>query len=301
MREANRKQAMVPEGAVPLDPVGTAPGPGGAGGRAGRDRPARAAARAAADVGGGGGDRAGAGGAGAGDAAARLHDADVRGARVGNRQEPARDGGRRGSSWSAVEITTCLRRGEIEIDVRYRDEAAAVAEAVREGLARAPPRETFSLDGETIDAQVATLLLGHRLAPGGVLQRRPAGGADHRSGRRLGVLRRRRRRLLERGQGGAARGRSGADRGQGGGLAGGRRGDGDRRAGALRRRRRGLDHRHRRSRRRQRGEAGRLRLLQRPPRRRDQHRPRPGDPRRPRRHPRTLGPGRDAPAAAAAR
>ena len=34
----------------------------------------------------------------------------------------------------AVEITTCLRRGEIEIDVRYRDEAAAVADAVREGL-----------------------------------------------------------------------------------------------------------------------------------------------------------------------
>ena len=41
-----------------------------------------------------------------------------------------------------------------------------------------------------------------------------------------------------------------------------------RRAGALRRRRRGRDHRHRRARRRHRGEAGRLRLLRRPPRRR---------------------------------
>ena len=64
----------------------------------------------------------------------------------------------------SVEVTTCLRRGEIEIDVRYRDEAEAVAEAVREGLMRRHPRETFSVDGETIDAQVATLLLGHKLA-----------------------------------------------------------------------------------------------------------------------------------------
>ena len=43
--------------------------------------------------------------------------------------------------------------------------------------------------------------------------------------------------------------RPGADRGEGRGLAGGGRGDGDRGAGALRRRRRGLDHRHRRARR----------------------------------------------------
>jgi PncC family amidohydrolase len=63
----------------------------------------------------------------------------------------------------AVEITTCLRRGEIEIDVRFRDETAGVAEAVRDGLAQRHQRETFSVDGETVDSQVATLLLGHRL------------------------------------------------------------------------------------------------------------------------------------------
>jgi nicotinamide-nucleotide amidase len=68
-----------------------------------------------------------------------------------------------GIDLGAVEITTCLRRGEIEIDVRYRDEAAAVAEAVRDGLARRHPRETFSLNGETIDQQVAALLRGRRL------------------------------------------------------------------------------------------------------------------------------------------
>jgi len=69
-----------------------------------------------------------------------------------------------GVELDAVEITTCLRRGEIEIDVRYRDQAEAVAEAIRAGLVERHRRETFSLDGETIDAQVATLLLGRRLA-----------------------------------------------------------------------------------------------------------------------------------------
>ena len=68
-----------------------------------------------------------------------------------------------GLELGAVEITTCLRKGEIEIDVRYRDEATSVAESVREGLVQRHRRETFSLDGETIDAQVATLLLGRRL------------------------------------------------------------------------------------------------------------------------------------------
>jgi nicotinamide-nucleotide amidase len=68
-----------------------------------------------------------------------------------------------GVDLGAVEITTCLRRGEIEIDVRYRDETVAVAEQVRAGLAERHRRETFSLEGETIDAQVARLLEGHRL------------------------------------------------------------------------------------------------------------------------------------------
>jgi nicotinamide-nucleotide amidase len=62
-----------------------------------------------------------------------------------------------------VEITTCLRRGEIEIDVRYRDEAAGVAEEVRQRLAGRHARETFSLNGETVDEQVAKLLEGRTL------------------------------------------------------------------------------------------------------------------------------------------
>jgi len=69
-----------------------------------------------------------------------------------------------GVELEAVEITTCLRRGEIEIDVRYRAEAAPVAEAVRAGLVDRHTRHLFSLDGETIDTQLARLLEGHKLA-----------------------------------------------------------------------------------------------------------------------------------------
>ena len=79
-----------------------------------------------------------------------------------------------------MEVTTCLRRGEIEIDVRYRDEGAATAEAVRAGLAERHPAQLFSEDGETIDSQVAKLLAGHRLGlaescSGGLLAARITG------------------------------------------------------------------------------------------------------------------------------
>ena len=160
--EANRKQAMVPVGSIALDPEGTAPGlvvPAGERvvivlpGPPRELRPMWSAAVAAGPV-----------------------------REVLSRSTPLRaytlrmfgvpeseiakslreiEGG--GTELHMVEITTCLRRGEIEIDVRYRDEAAAVAEAVREGLVERHRRETFSLDGSTVDTQVAELLKGHRL------------------------------------------------------------------------------------------------------------------------------------------
>jgi nicotinamide-nucleotide amidase len=90
----------------------------------------------------------------------------------------------------AVEVTTCLRRGEIEIDVRWREETEATAMAVRDGLQRRHRRETFSLDGSTIDDQVAALLKGHRLGlaescSGGLLAARItnlAGASDYFAG-----------------------------------------------------------------------------------------------------------------------
>jgi nicotinamide-nucleotide amidase len=163
LMEANRKQAMVPEGAVALDPVGTAPGlvvPAGEQvvvvlpGPPRELQPMWEAAVETLPV------RELLGRA----TPLRGYTMRMFGVPESEIAKSLREMEADGVALGAVEITTCLRRGEIEIDVRYRDEALSVAEQVREGLLRRHPRETFSLDGETIDAQVATLLLGHRLA-----------------------------------------------------------------------------------------------------------------------------------------
>ncbi|HWO46589.1 MAG TPA: competence/damage-inducible protein A [Solirubrobacterales bacterium] len=163
LMEANRKQAMVPEGATPLDPVGTAPGlvvPAGERvvvvlpGPPRELQPMWSAAVETAPV------------RGILERAAPLRAYTMRmfGVPESEIAKSLREMEAEGLELGAVEVTTCLRKGEIEIDVRYRDEASEVAEAVREGLVKRHREETFSLDGETIDAQVATLLLGHRLA-----------------------------------------------------------------------------------------------------------------------------------------
>jgi competence/damage-inducible protein CinA-like protein len=162
VREANRKQAMVPEGSTPLDPVGTAPGlvvP--ADGRVvvvlpGPPRELQPMWPAAVET----------------EPlrelltrASPLHSYTLRmfGVPESEIAKSLREIEAGGVAVPEVEITTCLRRGEIEIDVRYRNEAAATAQAVQAGLAERHPRHLFSLDGETIDSQVADLLRGHRL------------------------------------------------------------------------------------------------------------------------------------------
>jgi competence/damage-inducible protein CinA-like protein len=162
VREANRKQAMVPEGATALDPVGTAPGlvvP--AGERLvivlpGPPRELQPMWPAALET------------QPARDLLARatpLHGYTLRmfGVPESEIAMSLREIEAEGVVLPEVEITTCLRRGEIEIDVRYRDGAVATAEAVKEGLRARHERHLFSLDGETIDSQVAGLLAGHRL------------------------------------------------------------------------------------------------------------------------------------------
>jgi nicotinamide-nucleotide amidase len=162
VREANRKQAMIPEGAIPLDPVGTAPGlvvpahgrlvvvlPGPP-----RElQPMWPAALESAPV------------RELLERASPLHGYTLRmfGVPESEIAKSLREIEEGGVALPEVEITTCLRRGEIEIDVRYRDDALATAEAVRSGLADRHPRHLFSLDGETIDSQVAGLLAGHSL------------------------------------------------------------------------------------------------------------------------------------------
>ncbi|HEV7771446.1 MAG TPA: competence/damage-inducible protein A [Solirubrobacterales bacterium] len=160
--EANRKQAMVPEGATPLDPVGTAPGlvvPAGKQvvvvlpGPPRELQPMWSAALATDPV---------------REVLARatpLHGYTLRmfGVPESEIAKSLREIEADGVDVGAVEITTCLRRGEIEIDVRYRDETAGLAGTVRDGLAERHRRHLFSLDGETIDSQVAKLLKGRRL------------------------------------------------------------------------------------------------------------------------------------------
>jgi nicotinamide-nucleotide amidase len=175
VREANRKQAMVPRGAIPLDPIGTAPGlvvP--ADGRLvvvlpGPPRelqpmwPAALATEPLAALLG---------------RASPLHGYTLRmfGIPESEIAKSLREIEAEGVALPEVEITTCLRRGEIEIDVRYRDAATTTAEAVQAGLLARHERHLFSLDGETIDTQVARLLQGRRLGlaescSGGLLAR----------------------------------------------------------------------------------------------------------------------------------
>ena len=163
VREANRKQAVIPEGSLALDPVGTAPGlvvPAGESvvvvlpGPPRELQPMWPAALASGPV------------AAVLERATPLHGYTLRmfGIPESEIAKSLREIEEEGVALPEVEITTCLRRGEIEIDVRYRDAALATAEAVRDGLQARHSRHLFSLDGETIDSQVAALLQqGHQL------------------------------------------------------------------------------------------------------------------------------------------
>ncbi len=163
VRAANRKQAMVPAGAHIIDPVGTAPGvvvPG---------KPTvvvlpGAAARATADVAHRGGNAC----------ACRKRSPGGRSTgrrRCGcsgcpSRALPSRCAMPRDAStgFERLEITTCLRRGELEIVTRYEPDAAPVYAELMGVLRERHARQIFSEDGARVDDQVAALLAGRRIA-----------------------------------------------------------------------------------------------------------------------------------------
>jgi nicotinamide-nucleotide amidase len=66
--------------------------------------------------------------------------------------------------FGALEITTCLRRGELEIVTRYEPGAADVYRRLTELLRERHGPQIFSEDGATVDDQVAQLLAGRRIA-----------------------------------------------------------------------------------------------------------------------------------------
>jgi nicotinamide-nucleotide amidase len=164
LREANRKQAMVPGGAVALDPAGTAPGlvvPAGEQvvivlpgpprelqalwGPALATEPARAVLERAAPY---------------RQLAMRLFAVPESELAATLREI----GGE--VDLSPLEIVTCLRGGELYVDVRYRDGAKEAAEAVRAAIRERHGRFLFSESGERADQVVARLLEGRTIAVG---------------------------------------------------------------------------------------------------------------------------------------
>jgi len=163
VRDANRKQAMIPEGAIALDPVGTAPGlvvPAGESvvvvlpGPPRELQPMWPVGVATPPV------RA------VLDRATPLHGYTLRmfGTPESEVARSLREIEAAGVDLSTVEITTCLRRGEMEVDVRFREGAREIAETLRGELRERHHKHLFSIDGETIDSQVVRLLRGRRLA-----------------------------------------------------------------------------------------------------------------------------------------
>jgi nicotinamide-nucleotide amidase len=63
-----------------------------------------------------------------------------------------------------LEVTTCLRRGEIEIATRYEPGADEAYAAFERGVAARHAGTLFSTDGSTVDDQVATALAGRTIA-----------------------------------------------------------------------------------------------------------------------------------------
>ncbi|MEJ7875528.1 MAG: competence/damage-inducible protein A [Solirubrobacterales bacterium] len=69
-----------------------------------------------------------------------------------------------GLSLDRLEITTCLRKGELEIEVRHRPGAEDDLSSLVAAIDERHGRFMFSRDGETIDAQLANLLQGRKVA-----------------------------------------------------------------------------------------------------------------------------------------
>jgi len=159
---ANRKQALVPAGAVILDPVGTAPGVVVDGrptvvvlpGPPRELQPMWEAAVATDPV------RA----AIAGRVHYRQETVRMFGLPESGLAETLRDAEGHVAGFDRLEITTCLRRGELEIVTRFEPQDAPAYDALLEALRARHDREIFSTDGALVDDQVAALLQGRAIA-----------------------------------------------------------------------------------------------------------------------------------------
>jgi nicotinamide-nucleotide amidase len=166
---ANRKQATVPLGATVLEPVGTAPGlvvpPGetdGADTRAptivvlpGPPRELQPMWGQALET---EALQAALGGA------SELVQRTMRlfGMPESEIAETLRAAEREGVELERLEVTTCLKRGEVEVVTRFAPEARDAYDALEALIAARHADTLFSRDGSTVDQQVAALLLAGR-------------------------------------------------------------------------------------------------------------------------------------------
>jgi nicotinamide-nucleotide amidase len=78
--------------------------------------------------------------------------------------ETLRDAEKHIPRFDTLEITTCLRRGEIEMVTRYEPDAADVYKQLVELLRERHGHHIYSEDGSNVDDQLAQLLQGRRIA-----------------------------------------------------------------------------------------------------------------------------------------
>lgn len=166
VRTANRKQAMVPEGARVIPPAGTAPGLvvptlNGTGPTVvvlpGPPRELHSMWREAAEA-----DefRAAIGGR----TTYEQHMLRLFGIPESEIAETLRVAEEEIGDLSPLEITTCLRRGEVEVVTRYEPAAADLYARLADLVAARHADTLFSSDGSSVDDQVAELLAGRRVA-----------------------------------------------------------------------------------------------------------------------------------------
>jgi nicotinamide-nucleotide amidase len=162
VRAANRKQAMVPAGAQVLDPVGTAPGVVVPGKPTvvvlpGPPRELQPMWRTAVET-------AAVQEAIAGRTTYRQETVRLFGLPESGLAETLRDAQQQIRDFDALEITTCLRRGEVEMVARYEPDCADVYRQLLQLLRQRHGHQLFSEDGSYVDEQVARLLAGRRVA-----------------------------------------------------------------------------------------------------------------------------------------
>jgi nicotinamide-nucleotide amidase len=166
IRISNRKQAMIPEGATVIDPVGTAPGlvvPPLTGGHPtvvvlpGPPRELHPMWEMARET-----DafrRAVAGAPSYRRRMVRLFG--IPESEIASTLRAAED---EGLKLDRLEVTTCLRRGEIEVSTRYEPQDEEAYDRLLDFMAVRHPQALFSRDGSTVDEQVASLVAGRSVA-----------------------------------------------------------------------------------------------------------------------------------------